>query len=59
MSLFSLLFLFYDLGWISIIESMLLEEFYDSWIVRFIDSQRILFFLQLKETMIFYKLRIS
>lgn len=59
MSLFSLLFLFYDLGWISIIESMLLEEFYDSWIVRFIDSQRILFFLQPKETMIFYKLRIS
>lgn len=44
MSLFSLLFLFYDLGWIWIIESMLLEEFYDSWIVRFIDSQRILFF---------------
>lgn len=59
MSLFSLLFLFYDLGWIWIIESMLLEEFYDSWIVRFIDSQRILFFLQPKETMIFYKLRIS
>lgn len=44
MSLFSLLFLFYDLDWIWIIESMLLEEFYDSWIVRFIDSQRILFF---------------
>lgn len=57
MSLFSLLFLFYDLGWIWIIESMLLEEFYDSWDSSILNE--FFFFLQPKETMIFYKLRIS